>query len=223
MSRPPESTPQPPRHVVSRADARRPLLPKALWGWVLGAFALGLLLFLMLWWDQRNDGDFFKVQGTATGEGRELPSLPAPLPEDVMVDAPAALPDATTAGMEGEQPRIVEPPAPAPPPPAPVPTAPPAPPIASNVPDQPPRAISSPAPDYPRNAQRRGIGGTVVIRVDVTGRGDVESLELEQSSGDRDLDRAALQAVRRWRFDPATRDGRPVAASVRVPINFQAR
>ena len=60
-----------------------------------------------------------------------------------------------------------------------------------------------------------------MVRVDVTGRGDVESLELEQSSGNRELDRAALTAVRRWRFRPATRDGREVAASVRVPIHFQ--
>jgi len=41
------------------------------------------------------------------------------------------------------------------------------------------------------------------------------------SSQSRDLDRAALDAVRRWRFRPAQRDGQPVAGTVVVPIEFK--
>ena len=50
--------------------------------------------------------------------------------------------------------------------------------------------------------------------------GSVERLELAQTSGNRDLDRAALEAVRRWRFKPATQGGQPVVADVIVPLDF---
>ena len=58
------------------------------------------------------------------------------------------------------------------------------------------------------------------IRVTVAVDGSVERLELADGSGNRDLDRAALETVRRWRFQPATRNGRPVSAEVVVPIVF---
>ncbi|WP_141233490.1 energy transducer TonB, partial [Lysobacter antibioticus] len=78
------------------------------------------------------------------------------------------------------------------------------------------------APQYPAQALRRGEAGTVRIRVEVTESGDVGSLEVAEGSGSRLLDRAALAAVRQWRFRPATRGGRPVADTVIVPITFNA-
>ena len=48
----------------------------------------------------------------------------------------------------------------------------------------------------------------------------MERLDLAQSSGNRDLDRAALEAVRRWRFQPAQRNGQPVSATVIIPLEF---
>jgi protein TonB len=109
--------------------------------------------------------------------------------------------------------------------PAPAPTPPPAAPA-------PPRAtadlalpvpINTPPPRYPREALRRGIGGTVRVRVTVGPTGGVERLDLAQASGNRELDRAALETVRRWRFRPATRDGQPVSAEVVVPLEFDPR
>jgi protein TonB len=44
---------------------------------------------------------------------------------------------------------------------------------------------------------------------------------VESSSQSRDLDRAALEAVRKWRFRPAQRGGQPVAGSLVVPIEFR--
>ena len=44
-----------------------------------------------------------------------------------------------------------------------------------------------------------------------------------QRSGSRDLDRAAVNAVRQWRFQPAQRDGQAVAGAVTVPIDFKMR
>jgi len=49
------------------------------------------------------------------------------------------------------------------------------------------------------------------------------SVEVAQRSGSRDLDRAAVNAVRQWRFQPAQRDGQAVAGAVTVPIDFKMR
>ncbi|MGN6111840.1 MAG: energy transducer TonB, partial [Luteimonas sp.] len=79
---------------------------------------------------------------------------------------------------------------------------------------------SSPAPRYPRAAQRRGLSGTVLLRIHVDADGEPVAIDLVQGSGARELDRAAVEGVRRWRFAPAMRDGQPVGGSVQVPITF---
>lgn len=75
-------------------------------------------------------------------------------------------------------------------------------------------------PEYPRRARRRGYEGRVVIRAIVTPMGTVDSTEIVQSSGRDILDRAVIRAVKRWRFQPATRDGKPVVGTIDVPISF---
>ena len=54
---------------------------------------------------------------------------------------------------------------------------------------------------------RRGLGGSVRVQVTVAPDGSVERMDVAQSSGNRYLDRAAMDAVRRWRFNPAMRNG----------------
>jgi protein TonB len=83
-----------------------------------------------------------------------------------------------------------------------------------------PVAISQPPPSYPREAQRRGIGGTVRVQATVSSDGSVDRMEVAASSGNRYLDRAAMEAVRRWRFKPAMRNGQPVSATVVIPLEF---
>jgi len=48
-------------------------------------------------------------------------------------------------------------------------------------------------------------------------------VQLAESSGSASLDEAALAALRRWRFQPALRDGQPVLAWVTVPVIFSLR
>ncbi len=60
-----------------------------------------------------------------------------------------------------------------------------------------------------------------MVRVDVGPDGVPTSTSLVEGSGSRDLDRAALAAVRRWRFRPAQVNGRPTVGSAVVPINFE--
>jgi protein TonB len=78
-----------------------------------------------------------------------------------------------------------------------------------------------PAPRYPRSAMRAGQSGTVVLKVLVDEQGWPRQVEVETSSGHRELDRAAReQVLSAWRFHPATDQGRPVSAYALVPIAF---
>ncbi len=82
-------------------------------------------------------------------------------------------------------------------------------------------AAANPLPDYPRQARREYWEGRVVINVAVAPEGHAASVAVRHSSGHAILDQAALDAVRRWRFEPARRGGVPVAAAVDVPIRFR--
>lgn len=84
--------------------------------------------------------------------------------------------------------------------------------------------LSNPRPPYPRMALRRGWEGVVVLQIDLDKQGQPLRVEVADSSGHRVLDKAAQAAVRRWRFAPATRDGKAVAArNLRVPIQFRLK
>lgn len=80
--------------------------------------------------------------------------------------------------------------------------------------------LDNPRPHYPRQARRLRQEGRVLIEVRVSTDGLPLSVGLKSSAGFDLLDRAALEAVRHWRFVPARRGGRPVEASVVVPIQF---
>lgn len=80
----------------------------------------------------------------------------------------------------------------------------------------------APAPDYPRDALRAGIEGTVMLQVLVDIDGRPLKVDVQHSSGDRRLDAAARrQVLEHWRFRPAVRDGRRVQAIGLVPIAFK--
>ena len=81
--------------------------------------------------------------------------------------------------------------------------------------------LANPPPAYPRRARRDGIEGTVMLKVLVTAAGAAGRVEVETSSGSSALDRAALNAVKTWRFVPARRGEESVDAWVRVPVKFR--
>ena len=84
-----------------------------------------------------------------------------------------------------------------------------------------PDCVHNPPPAYPRAARRRGYEGLVLLLVRVSAAGVSLSVEVKESSGHPVLDRAAVKAVQRWRFKPATADGKPTAGEVEVPIRFK--
>jgi protein TonB len=94
------------------------------------------------------------------------------------------------------------------------------------VADAPPVALGRVSPvEYPRALWRRGVEGTVILRlvVDSTGLVPADSARIAESSGSARLDSAALAAVPRLRFAPALRGGRAVAAAVLQPMEFRRR
>ncbi|HSH13616.1 MAG TPA: energy transducer TonB, partial [Desulfurivibrionaceae bacterium] len=81
----------------------------------------------------------------------------------------------------------------------------------------------NPQPEYPSLARRRQLEGTVVLEVLVGAAGTVGGLKVQQSSGHRLLDEAALKGVKGWRFEPGRRGAAAVAMKVLVPVRFFLR
>lgn len=85
-----------------------------------------------------------------------------------------------------------------------------------------PRPLASnPTPRYPNEALRAGVGGTVMVRAVVDANGVPTDVAVVERSGHRELDRAAQAAVRKWRFEPAMRNGKAVSSTVQVPVDFK--
>lgn len=92
----------------------------------------------------------------------------------------------------------------------------PAPPVTSYTP---PVAIDKPVPDYPPLARRSKITGTVEVEVEVDEQGKV--VKAAALSGPSLLRAAAEDALRRWRFKPAVRNGVNVRSVVRISVVFR--
>jgi len=184
------------------------------------AFAAGLLLFALVYFNDRapalpSDGDHVAApsqrepiallpapQRDTAGDDGDIPGLHGAAPGDGGLDTMAP-PTARTA------------PVPPPQPPADVPPAAPA-----TAAQSAPVVLHRQPPAYPRASLRRGESGEVVVaaRVDTSGR--PQDVTVARSSGHPALDRAAVRAVQRWRFEPARRGGQPVEGQVQVPVEF---
>ncbi len=78
-------------------------------------------------------------------------------------------------------------------------------------------------PSYPATPRRLGIQGTTLLRVHVLADGRIGDVLVEKSAGHPELDDAATDAVKRWRFDPARRGSDAVAMWVLLPVEFKLR
>jgi protein TonB len=76
-------------------------------------------------------------------------------------------------------------------------------------------------PVYPKLARKRGYEGTVILQVLVNKQGAVDDLRIETSCDHAMLDRAALNAVRKWLFEPGRRGNEKIAMWVKVPVTFK--
>ena len=202
-------------------------LSRRAWLLVLAAFAIGLLLFLLIWMKQRNDHDFFRADSTTESvSGARFEPLPGPdmtaggdrsgLSSAREDDNDTDPNTAQVLESRPQAPATGQPVAALPTPALPAP-------VTASGPDAPPMPISRPAPAYPGSALRRGESGEVLVRVQVGVDGKPDHVEVVRGSGSRALDRAATQGVKKWRFEPARRGGQAVEGTVQVPIVFSAR
>jgi protein TonB len=84
-----------------------------------------------------------------------------------------------------------------------------------------PTLITHPRPSYPVQALRAGEEGTVLVLAQVDVNGRVDDARVDVRSGSSVLDRAAVNEVRRWQFEPALHNGKPIVASVEVPVRYR--
>lgn len=81
--------------------------------------------------------------------------------------------------------------------------------------------LNNPAPAYPALSRRLGEAGEVMLKVLVSAAGMPDRIELARSSGSDRLDRAARDAVARWRFIAARQGEHDIEAWVLVPVIFR--
>ena len=75
-------------------------------------------------------------------------------------------------------------------------------------------------PDYSDPARAAKVQGVVLLRVEIDGSGHIRNVRVDRGIG-LGLDEKAMEAVRRWRFLPGTRNGKAVAASALVEVHFR--
>lgn len=84
-----------------------------------------------------------------------------------------------------------------------------------------PQILSKTKPHYPPNARSAGVEGIVVVGMTVSVEGGVSSAWVVSSSGNDELDQAAVDAVYSWRLAPAKRGGVPIEVNTRVSLEFK--
>lgn len=76
------------------------------------------------------------------------------------------------------------------------------------------------APEYPADALSRKVGGAVTIAFTVDSKGEPRDIHVESSQPSGVFDRAAIAAVKRWRYEPLVIDGVPTEVPAKLLIRF---
>ncbi len=87
--------------------------------------------------------------------------------------------------------------------------------------DKAPRVRTRTEVDYPRKARSKGTSGFVVLSLLITADGDVEKVKILEAEPDGVFEQAAQEAVRDWKFDPATYQGKSVKVWARQRVQFK--
>ena len=83
-----------------------------------------------------------------------------------------------------------------------------------------PRVLFQPDPEYSEEARKAKFQGTCVLWLVVSQDGRPRDVRVARSLG-MGLDEKAIEAVRQWKFEPAMKDGKPVAVQINVEVNFR--
>jgi TonB family protein len=84
----------------------------------------------------------------------------------------------------------------------------------------PPQVVFAPAPEFSQAMRRMQISGTVLVYLHVDENGNATDVRVLKGLNP-ELDDKAVQAVRKYKFKPATEDGRPVVVEMNVQVNFK--
>ncbi len=85
--------------------------------------------------------------------------------------------------------------------------------------DEKPVPVKTPPPKYPAQMRTEGVDGVVAVRVHIAEDGSVAECVVAKSNRS-EFDQAAVEAVQKWKFKPAKKDGAPVACKIVIPIRF---
>jgi TonB family protein len=83
-----------------------------------------------------------------------------------------------------------------------------------------PTVLTRMEPHYPERAKVAGISGIVILEVLISERGEVDDVKILKPLPEG-LAEAAVDAVRQWRFEPGTIDGKPVPVAFNLTIQFR--
>jgi TonB family protein len=86
---------------------------------------------------------------------------------------------------------------------------------------QPPRLIQHVAADYPPEAARKGVEGSVDVSFTISPQGKVDDVTIVNAVPSDIFNRAAITAVRRWKYEPKTVNGVPVEAHQQLRLQFK--
>jgi TonB family protein len=81
------------------------------------------------------------------------------------------------------------------------------------------KPVFTPEPEFSEEARRAQFQGNVVLNIVVDKAGNVDRIRIEKAAG-RGLDDNAVESVKTWRFQPATRNGQPVAVEMNIEVSF---
>jgi TonB family protein len=84
-----------------------------------------------------------------------------------------------------------------------------------------PKGIDLQPPAYPMGERKSGAEGWVIVNFMIDRQGKPYELSVSDSTGNRVLEEAALEQVAKWRFEPATLNGKPVDAGDHVKMEFR--
>jgi TonB family protein len=83
-----------------------------------------------------------------------------------------------------------------------------------------PKALFAPDPEYSEEARKAKYQGTCVLWLIVGPDGRPRDIRIARSLG-LGLDEKAIEAVKQWKFEPAMKDGKPVAVQINVEVDFR--
>jgi TonB family protein len=78
-------------------------------------------------------------------------------------------------------------------------------------------------PAFPEEFRQPQANLEVLLDVRIDAEGNVLGVQMAESSGETEIDLSAVSAVRKWKYYPATKDGKPLPAVVRQKVIFSTR